>query len=268
MRETYETPGLLALDVRLSAGSIEIDTAETGETEVELEPLNDAARELIGAVRLELRGRSDGHELTVAEPERRGFGSLFRGPQWRLRVRCPHGAHVEVRSRSADVLTRGRLGAFDLKSASSDASVDEVEGPVRVHSASGDLEVRLARGPVEVNAASGDLLVGCAHGSVRTNLVSGDVTIREALGPVETRTVSGDQRFDAVGGSPVSLQSVSGDLYVAVVPGRTVWIDAHSVSGDTHSSLDVSGEAPTGASEVIELRAKSVSGDIQIARAD
>ena len=74
MKKTFPTPGSLDLDIRLGSGGIEIDAVETTETEVDLEAKNDAARELLETVRIELRERHDGHQLTVAEPERRGFG--------------------------------------------------------------------------------------------------------------------------------------------------------------------------------------------------
>ena len=64
------------------------------------------------------------------------------------------------------------------------------------------------------------------------------------------------------------LNSVSGDLHVAARRGLALWIDAQSVSGSVTSDLDVGGdegEAEGGAQ--VELRARSVSGDIRITRA-
>ena len=43
---THQTPGPLDLDIRVQSGRVEIETAETDETTVEIEPLDggDAAR--------------------------------------------------------------------------------------------------------------------------------------------------------------------------------------------------------------------------------
>jgi hypothetical protein len=267
VNRVFQTPGALDLDVRLASGSIEIDSVDTHETEVELVARNDAARELLELVQIELKERHDGHQLTVAEPERRGFGLFSRGPEWKLRVQCPQRTRADIRTRSADVSTHGLLAGLELKSASGDAEIDRVDGPIRIQSASGDVELDVAGGSLEVSTASGDLEVGRALGSVRAQLVSGDVHIREAHAHLESRTVSGDQRVEAIAAGPVSLQSVSGDLSVGVVPGRTLWMDVHSISGDTTSELEVSGDAPSGSADVLELRAKSVSGDIHITRA-
>ena len=80
-------------------------------------------------------------------------------------------------------------------------------------------------------------------------------------------SVSGDVELDAVVAG-ARLNSVSGDLHVAARRGLALWIDAQSVSGAVTSDLDVGadeGEAEGGAQ--VELRARSVPGDIRITRA-
>ena len=110
---TYETPGPLELDLVVPAGVVELEASDTATTEVVLEPLddNDATRAVIERSKVELRPRGEGHELVVEVPSDRGFGfRLGRTPQVRLRVRCPEGARVSVRTRSADVEARGASG--------------------------------------------------------------------------------------------------------------------------------------------------------------
>ena len=64
---THHTPGPLDLDIRVQAGRVEIETAETDETTVELEPLDggDAARAAVESARHELRPSGDGHRLVI-----------------------------------------------------------------------------------------------------------------------------------------------------------------------------------------------------------
>jgi hypothetical protein len=261
MNKSFETPEPIALAIRVPAGSVVLESAETGTTDVELEPLDDAAAEAIGAVRIELRGRA----LQIEVPERRGF--FGRNPRFGLRVRCPHGSSADVRTRSADVDGRGRFGAFDVKTASGDVEVERVDGETRVASASGDVELRSSGGAVTVNTASGDVSVGRAEGLLKANLVSGDLTVREADGGVEAHTVSGDQRFEAVGPGSISANSVSGDVVVRVRRGANVWMDVRSISGDTTSELDAGDGPPADESMLVELRLNTVSGDVRIERA-
>jgi len=50
------------------------------------------------------------------------------------------------------------------------------------------------------------------------------------------------------------------------VPGLVLWIDAQSVSGTMTSELDV-GDEPSEADETpVELRIRTVSGDVRVAR--
>ncbi len=131
--------------------------------------------------------------------------------------------------------------------------------------------------------ASGDLVAGAVSGSLTTKSASGDVAVRSVVGPCTVSTVSGDVRLgsttmlaavttvsgdvelDAVeGGTRVSC--VSGDVRVATRPGLALWIDVQSVSGSVTSDLEVGG-ATANAEGQVELRVRTVSGDVRITRA-
>ena len=62
---------------------------------------------------------------------------------------------------------------------------------------------------------------------------------------------------------------MSGDVNVAARPGLALWIDAQSVSGSMRSDLDV-GDLPAAepGETPVELRIRTVSGDVRIARSD
>jgi DUF4097 and DUF4098 domain-containing protein YvlB len=270
---TFETPGAVRLNLSIPAGRIEIETAAVEETLVELEALSDSARELLGDTRIDSRERPGGHEVIVEVPQRTGFFLGFgRGAEFRLRVACPDGADLDVRTKSADVQARGRYGAVEMKTASGDLFVDEAQ-EVRTKTASGDVALDTVHGVSHVQSASGDLSVQRAGGDVTVQLVSGDVWIRDAGASVHANTVSGDQRLDAVMAGAVEAQSVSGDVLVGVRRGSRVFVDANTLSGSTNSELDLA-DAPVeetgGESEdgpMVELRIKTVSGDVSIVRA-
>ena len=81
-------------------------------------------------------------------------------------------------------------------------------------------------------------------------------------------TVSGDVRVDAAGGGGMRVQAVSGDVHLAIKPGERLYIDASSVSGTMSSELGLDDAPPAdSAAPVIELRVRTVSGDLQIVRA-
>jgi hypothetical protein len=273
-RETYSTPGAVRLNLEIPAGRIEIETSNTDETHVELEALggNELIRELVQNARIELIRRGDGHEVVVEAKMRHGFWMSFgRGPDIRLRVSCPPGAELDVRTKSADLDARGAYSTVDVKTASGDVSIEQVGADARVKTASGDVHFEVVGGALNVNSASGDLHVNTVAGEANIQLVSGDVFIREAADSITANTISGDQRLEAVFRGRMDLRAVSGDISVGVRRGSRVYVDANTVSGSTVSELDLS-EAPSqqvspAEAPLVEVFAKTVSGDVRIERA-
>ncbi len=261
IRKTFAAAGLLTLDVRLAAGSIAVDAQQTGEAEaeVEVEPLDDAARALVDQVVVERRG----DVLALEVPEQRFAAG--RGRRFAVRARVPAGTNLRARVAAADLRAAGTLGSCELKSASGDVRLAQVGGPLRVATASGDVTVESVADRADVNTASGDVRVGEVAGVARVHVVSGDVTIGAAAAALDVKSVSGDQRLRSVAAS-VEAKSVSGEVEIAVRPGLDVWLELRSLSGDTRSELDAA-EGPAGRGEVVEIRAKTVSGDIRVSRA-
>ncbi len=272
-RETYSTPGPVRLNLEIPSGRIEIETVSGDETHVELEALssNDAVRELVESARIELVRRGTGYEVVVETRQGHGFWISFgRGPDIRLRVTCPPGADLDVRTKSADVEARGDYGAVEVKTASGDVHVQDASGETRIKSASGDVHIEHAGSLLEVNSASGDLHAGAVDGDLRAQLLSGDVHVREAGGSINANTVSGDQRFEAVERGRIELKAISGDVNVGIRRGSRLYVDANTLSGSTSSELELSDAPSEELSEdapLVELFVKTVSGDVRIERA-
>lgn len=248
---THHTPGPLDLDIRVQAGRVEITTTDTDETTVEIEPLDGgaAARDAVEAARRELRPVGEGHRLLIEVPKRpRLFG--WNEPEVLVRIHCPDGAAVVAKTASADVELRGRSGAFSTKTAS------------------GDVTVETAGGDVDIKTASGEVAIGSVAGRASVNTMSGDVVLDEAPGPVSAHTMSGDLRVERLSSGIAELRTMSGDIVASVRPGATLWIDASSMSGEVSSELPVTDTAPATGATDIELRASSMSGDIDLRRAE
>jgi hypothetical protein len=271
LSETYQTPGRLLLNLAIPAGQIEIDTAPGDTTDIELEALTESARELLQDARIELRDVAGAHEILVDVPTARSsfFISFGRGPEFRLRISCPPGPELDVKTKSADVRGRGVFGSSEIKTASGDVNIGEIHGEARIKTASGDVSLDEVHGRTHVQTASGDLALQRARGDVNGQLVSGDVWIRDALASVALNTVSGDMRLDAVVEGSIDLTAISGDILVGVRRGSRVYVDCNTISGSTNSELELSDAPAQAAAEgpMVELRAKTVSGDIGVTRA-
>jgi len=278
--ETFSTPGPLLLNLEIPAGRIEIETGDTDETHVELEAHsnNEQVQEMVEASRIELVRRGDGYEVVVETRTRHGIWISFsKGPDIRLgqpeihlRVSCPRGADLDVRTKSANLSARGDYGSTEVKTASGDVSVEHA-GDLRVKTASGDVQADRVDGALEVHSASGDLHAGTVARDVNVQLVSGDMFIRDAGGSVSANTVSGDQRLEAVTQGRMELRAISGDISVGIRQGARLFVDANTVSGSTSSEFEL-GDAPAGqpapeGGPLVEVFAKTVSGDVRIERA-
>jgi DUF4097 and DUF4098 domain-containing protein YvlB len=264
----FETTGHVALRLTLAAGEVRVETADDPTVEVELVPLrdNDATRQAIAEARVEMTDRRGGHEVVVQIPRKSGF-LIGRDVKVGVRVRCPRGSDLDLRAGSADLEAKGTLGAVGVKTASGDVSLEDV-GSLEVDSASGDLRVRDIDGSCDLRTASGDASVRRCGGLLSTKLVSGDLTVAEAAAGFAVTTVSGDVRVDAAGGGGMRVQAVSGDVHLAVKPGERLYIDASSVSGTMSSELGLADAPPTDSvTPVLELRVRTVSGDVEIVRA-
>src|SRR5882762_2003208 len=270
MQKAFEVSGPAEIDVRLASGDIEVDPTLDGRIEVELVAHDEESQRLVDEARIELHDHHSRPQLIVDVPHKgRGFSfSLVFGRSGiSCRIRCPRGSLVSARTKSADVRAGGTIGGLNVGTASGDVEANQVDGSVNIKSASGDVRVRETSGGVNVQTASGDTELDVVRGAINVASASGDVAIGEAYDNVSANTVSGDQAHGAVMRGQVSATSVSGDITVGVRRGSKVYLDCNTVSGDTRSELELTTEAPAGDGPLVEIRAKTVSGDIRITRA-
>jgi len=266
MHKTFVIDGPAQIEVRLTSGEVEVDPTAVDSIEVELSAHDEESQRLVDDARVELQG----NHLIVDVPNKRGgfnWGIMFGRQGISCRIRCPQSSALTVKTKSADVVARGTLGSLNVTGASGDIEAIRVEGGVNVRSASGDIRIEEARASVNIQTASGDVELESVRGPANVASASGDVVIGEAYDNVNVNTVSGDQEHGAVMRGEVHAQSVSGDVTVAVRRGSKVYLDCNTVSGDTSSELELLGDEPTGDGPLVEVRAKTVSGDIRITRA-
>jgi DUF4097 and DUF4098 domain-containing protein YvlB len=259
MERSFPTPTPPRLDLRIPAGQITVETADgADETSVDLE----GPAEALENATVEQRG-----DTVVVEVRGRTGLLGARNVEVSLHVRCPDGAAATVRTRSADVTCRGLLASAEAASASGDVRFDRVAGDASVKTASGDLRVEDVGGDLSAQTASGDVAAGPVGGTLKANLVSGDLRVDAVGGSATVNSVSGDMTLDAVVEGAVTLQSVSGDVRVGVRRGSRVWVDVSTLSGDPESELDLGGEPVGDDGPLVDLRVKTVSGDVSIVRA-
>ncbi len=275
---TFDTASPVTLVLELSAGEVAVEAADTATTVVDLEPISAGAdaRELIDDARVEQRR----DEVLVLLPRRKRFG---RQPEVRARVTLPTGSRVRVQTDSADVRVDGTVaeahastasgevaldrvtGSAEVKTASGGVDVQRVGGSCTLKAASGDVRIREAGGELRVDAASGDIEIASATGSAALTTASGDISVREA-GDLHCRTASGDVVVGEVHAGKVTVGTASGDVSVGVRDGVAAWLDVTSMSGEVDSGLSA-GAPPEEGQPLVELRVRTMSGDVSVRRA-
>lgn len=264
----FETHEPIELYVEIGKGSVQVHAIDTTETVVVLS----------GSDADDTEVRLEGHSLVVIAPQQRGG---FFGGDRRLdvEVTLPTGSDLATKLGSADLHVTGVLGAAQVRSGSGDVRLDVLDGPCLVETGSGDVAVDRAAAPLRIKSGSGDVQVGTAAAELSVSTGSGDVLVRETGGPAAVKTGSGDLKIDRAGtdvgmttgsgdleigsvtSGSVQVKSASGDVQVGIPAGIPVWTDVSTVSGRIHSTLEGAGQPEPGA-DYVELRAKTVSGDI------
>jgi DUF4097 and DUF4098 domain-containing protein YvlB len=264
----FETHEPVDLYVEIGKGRVDITATDTTESHVEVS----------GRDADQVDVRQSGKQVTVVAPHQR---SGFFGGDGRLDVTItiPLNSDVVVKTGSADIAVTGTVGTSKLKTGSGDVRTDNLGGPALVETGSGDVDIQVAHAELRVKSGSGQVRVRHAESAVAASTGSGDVEIGTSNGPAAVKTGSGDLKVveantdvslatgsgDLVVGTArrgrFTMKGASGDVHIGIPAGLPVWTDISTLSGSIRSNLESAGEPAEGADHV-ELRAKTVSGDI------
>lgn len=278
MQETFQTPHPVTLYVELKSrgGNLVVVATDTTDTVVEVIGAGRGVEEDL-AVSVTQRGDEI---LVVALPIRHGlFGSSARHLD--VRVTLPLDSRVVTKMGSADVRLEGRIGGATLRSGSGEVTVSELTGEAFVEAGSGDVSVRTAHGPLQVKSGSGTVSIGRLEGPATVSTGSGDVLVESVLAALSVKSGSGDLRVretwedltlntasgdlcvEAAHCGQLTAKNASGDITVGIPAGVPVWTDVSSLTGRVGSDLASTGR-PADGQDYVELRARTVSGDVTL----
>jgi hypothetical protein len=258
----WEFPGSEPIDVfiDLASGSVALTAKATDATTVSLAPsrFGRNADKLLSEVRVSF----DNGRLEVIGPKRPG---LWRGyPGLDLTVTLPQGSRCAVRTASADITSTGELAELDAHTASGDVTAAAVTRNLQAVTASGDVRADETGEMADLRTVSGDIRIARAGRDVHARTASGDVNIAIAVGSATATTASGDVRIGSMASGRADVNTASGDVVVGVARDVGVYLDLASLSGSVTSQLE---DAEPGGDVTLEVRCRSLSGDIRIARA-
>lgn len=263
----FETHHPVDLYVENGSGSVIVNAEDITETTVEV----------TGRRADETVVQQDGDRISVLAPKSRV--GLFGDNSLTMVITVPPESALAAKTGSADVTADGSLRSAQVKSGSGDVTIETLTGAAQVETGSGDIRIGTAADALRVKSGSGDVRVAQADGAASISTGSGDVEIGTSNGPAVIKTGSGDLKvvessadvamttgsgdftIRTANSGRLSAKGASGDVHVGIPAGVPVWTDISTVTGEIRSGLDAVGEPGEGADHV-ELRAKSVSGDI------
>jgi DUF4097 and DUF4098 domain-containing protein YvlB len=267
MQHVFSTPEPAVLYVELGSGNVSVQASDVDQTVIEV--TGHKAEEVV----VEQRG----HEIVVIAPKRVGFMSGTR--DLAVSITCPTDSELATRLGSADVVSNGTLGWVKLhtgsgditletvsaealvKAGSGDIIVETIGGSANLASGSGDIKVDRIEGAAQIATGSGDVEIAYAGAAVSLKSGSGDLRVQEACGDVLLSSGSGELQVDRFPAGKLTAKNASGDIRVGIPAGVPVWTDITSVTGRVSSTLSGAGQ-PTEGQDYVELRAKTVSGDV------
>ena len=257
-----DTSQPLELAVQITSGELDVEVTDDVLMTVTISPDHDRGADPVA------RLGWDGQRLEVYPVKTSGLARVLRGS----------GAYdITIRVPRRQMTTGGGAGVTGrLGTASGEVRIDDLTGDLRVDSASGDISVARVAGRLECRAASGDIHLEAIHGQVRLAATSGDVNISESIvESLSLNSVSGDANVGIipVGTGAIEVSTVSGsvmvDLHLAPESGRFA-LDVQSLSG----SVDVEGPAERrgrrkwrlgdGPGDERPFRVRTVSGDVNV----
>jgi hypothetical protein len=253
----FPVTGPIHLNARIPAGDIRVVAEpDAALATVSLDGRGRRAEQLISETEVSF----DGGTLSVLFPDKI---RLLTNVSMDLVVHLPAGSSAELRGASADIRCEGELGDLEAKTASGDISAGPVRGAAQLHSASGNVRLGEADGDVTVKTASGDVEIRRAGGSLTADSASGDIRAGQVGGSAKVRAASGDVHIGSISTGRADVNTVSGDITVAVPPGIGVYLDLSALSGDVRSDLAADDSGPGNGAE-LTVHCRSLSGDIRV----
>lgn len=271
MKHEIPAPQPVTATVELRSGDLRVTATETGSVIVEV----------TGARADSVVVEAHGSRVSVVEPNRSGFlagrGDLV------VTLVVPEQSSLVCKLGSAAVRATGELGSVRIASGAGDISLGTVAGSALVKTGAGDIGVDALGAESEIKAGAGTISVGRATGPIQLKTGAGAIEVGESSAPVTLKsgsgdlsvgsatqdtalsTASGDIRVARMTRGQASLKNVSGDIRLGVPDGTPVWTDISTTTGRVRSTLSPTG-APAEGQDHVEVRARSLSGDIYLER--
>ena len=203
----------------------------------------------------------------VGKAIRNVANTIINGPE--IRIEVPDGLmkEIELNSRSGDIeCTCAMARKMTVRSTSGEVTlepvVEKTAENLRVSTVSGDAEVHGSALDAEISSMSGEVSVDGVFERLEAKSTSGDVEFTGTVLELTASSISGDTDVTVENTTlkRITAKSTSGDVEISLPAGlSSVHAECSTVSGDCLSRV-----SDAGADAAVQIRAKSVSGDVTV----
>ena len=186
-----------------------------------------------------------------------------------IRIEVPDGQiqEMELNSRSGDIECSCAMARrMTVRSTSGDVTLgpvtEKTAESLRVSTVSGEAEVHGSAMDASISSMSGDVTVDGVFEILEIKSTSGDVEFTGSVLELNASSISGDTDVTAENNTlrRINAKSTSGDVEIRLPDGlNSVHAECSTVSGDCLSRV-----SDAGAGAAVQIRAKSVSGDVTV----
>ncbi|MEV0374214.1 DUF4097 family beta strand repeat-containing protein [Streptomyces sp. NPDC050636] len=275
---SFDTPEPISVTLEFDIGTARITASKRTDAIVEVLPSNGADDADVRAAQ-QTEVTCSGGRLLVKGPKKHSpFG---KSGSVDVSIELPTDSDVHGTSPMADFTCEGRLGECRLKTSAGGIRVGEAatvrvqtdHGDVRVDRVTGDAEVtgsgRIVIGEIggaaTVDNLNGETVIGEVTGELRANSTDGQISVGVAHAGVDATSAHGGIRIGEAVRGLITLQTAVGDLEVGVRESTAARFEADTQLGSVHHALEQV-EGPEAFDEIVEIRARTATGDIVIRR--
>ena len=184
-------------------------------------------------------------------------------------IEVPDGQmrEIELNSRSGDIECSCAMARkMTVRSTSGDVTLEPVTETtaesLRVSTVSGEAEVHGSAMEAEISSMSGDVTADGVYEKMEIKSTSGDVEFTCSVVELTASSISGDADVTVENNTVerITAKSTSGDVEISLPAGLgSVHAECSTVSGDCLSRV-----SDAGAGATVQIRAKSISGDVTV----
>ena len=253
------------LRIELSSGSIDVETHDLSEVEIDARTSGWARR----AMRFELE--LDDEEVRLIGSRSSWLAGLGSG-RVEVRARIPKLFSVDLHTSGGHIDVQEVTGQVDAHTSGGDIELNQIVGEIVVETSGGSIKAREIRGNLAAQTSGGSIHLSEVRGNVEVETSGGPVRIRDVDGNVEAKTSGGTISVRFTGAPAGELETSGGSIEVQFPQGEGVDLEAETSGGrvSIDEEFTISGRVERSEVEAelngggAELSLETSGGNIQV----